>query len=82
MNPLQQQLAALPTITVGGQQYLAYQAVTDTVAVFLFPEIPADEIGEADYQHILKTAAATCHELGYRETVKLTPPAVSFYRSS
>jgi hypothetical protein len=81
MNHLKQQLAALPAFTVGGQQYLAYQAVTDTVAALLFPDIPADEIGEADYQHILKTAAAICHELGYRETVKLMPPAVSFSQS-
>jgi hypothetical protein len=48
------------------------------VAVFLFPTLPSDQIDEAGYRRILETAANLCHELGYHEVVKLTPPDVPF----
>jgi hypothetical protein len=78
MNSLKDQIAALPTAAVGGQQYLSYQAATDTVAAFLFPTHPTDEMDAAGYQHILETADTLCRELGYQEVVKLTPPDVDF----
>ncbi len=80
MEKLKNHIAALPTIMVGGETYLSYQAVTDTVAAFLFPKglpaLPADQIDEAGYQRILETADTLCRELGYMAVVKLTPPAV------
>jgi hypothetical protein len=76
MNELTEHIIALPTITVGGQTYLSNQAVTDTVAAFLFPTLPLDQIDEVNYQRILETADALCRELGYATVVKLTPPEV------
>lgn len=76
MEKLKNRIAALPIIMVGGETYLSYQAVTDTVAAFLFPTLPADLIDEAGYQRILETADSLCRELGYVEIVKLTPPEV------
>lgn len=76
MEKLKNHIAALPTIMVGGETYLSYQAVTDTVAAFLFPTHPADQVDEAGYQRILETADSLCRELGYVEIVKLTPPEV------
>lgn len=76
MKELKEHIMVLPTITVGGQVYLSYQAVTDTVAAFLFPTLPPDNIDEASYQHILETADTLCRELGYATVVKLTPPEV------
>lgn len=82
MEKLKNRIAALPTITVGGEAYLSYQAVTDTVAAFLYPEgaptHPTNQIDEAGYQRILETADSLCRELGYQEVVKLTPPDVAF----
>lgn len=78
MNPLQKQIADLPTRLVGTQPYLSYQAVTNTVAAYLFPARPADQMDAATYQCILETADTLCRELGYREVVKLTPPDVIF----
>jgi len=80
MEKLKNHIAALPTIKVGGETYLSYQAVTNAVAAFLYPEgaptHPTDQIDEAGYQRILETADSLCHELGYVEIVKLTPPEV------
>jgi len=82
MEKLKNHIAALPTIMVGGETYLSYQAVTDTVAAFLCPEgdptHPADQIDEAGYQRILETADSLCRELGYANVVKLVPPDVQF----
>lgn len=78
MEKLKNHLAALPTITVGGETYLSYQAVIDAVAAFLFPTLPADQIDEAGYQRILETADSLCRELGYADVVKLVPPDVQF----
>lgn len=78
MEKLKQQLAALPAKKIKGQPYLSYQAVTDTVAAFLFPSLPAEQMDAAAYQRILETADTVCHELGYQEVVKLTPPDVEF----
>ncbi|MFQ5401737.1 MAG: hypothetical protein ACE5E7_19340 [Anaerolineae bacterium] len=78
MGKLKNHIAALPTITVGGETCLSYQAVTDTVAAFLFPTLPADRIDEAGYQRILETADTLCRELGYADVVKLVPPDVQF----
>jgi hypothetical protein len=78
MEKLKSHIAALSTITVGGETYLSYQAVTDAVAAFLFPTHPADQIDEAGYQRILETADSLCRELGYADVVKLVPPDVQF----
>ena len=77
MEKLKTQLEALPPKKIAGRQYLSYQAVTDTVAAFLFPYSRADQMEVTDYQRILETADALCRELGYREVVKLTPPDVT-----
>lgn len=76
MDDLKKIVKALPTITVGHTTYLSYQAVTNAVAAFLFPNLHADQIGEAQYQQILETADSLCHSLGYRQVTKLTPPDV------
>jgi hypothetical protein len=76
MNELEQQLTALPTITVDGETHLSYQAATNTVAAFLFPDQAESQIDESDYQRILETADTLCREFGYREVVRLTPPDV------
>jgi hypothetical protein len=77
MNELEQQLTALPTITVGGETHLSYQAATNTVAAFLFPDQTESQIGESDYQRILETADTLCRELGYQDVIRLTPPDVA-----
>jgi hypothetical protein len=82
MEELKRQLADLPRMRLGQAEYLAYRAVADTVAAFLLPGGPSDEIGGADYQHILETADIFCRELGYTQVVKLTPPDVPLYQSS
>ncbi len=76
MEVLKTQIKTLPTITVSDERYLSYQAVTDTVATFLFPSLPPDQIDANRYQRILETADTLCRELGYVEIVKLTPPEV------
>jgi hypothetical protein len=78
MEQLKKQIAALPTLTVGGERYLACQAVTDAIAAFLFPTQPVDQIDEAGYRRILETADSLCRELGYVAIAKLTPPEVPF----
>lgn len=78
MEKLKNRIAALPTIMVGGETYLSYQAVTDAVAAFLFPTHPTDQIDEARYKRILETADSLCRELGYADVVKLVPPDVQF----
>ena len=78
MEKLKTQIQQLPTVTVGEQTYLSYQAVTDTVAAFLFPNHIANKIDAAGYQRILETAATLCRELGYPNVGKLTPPDVPF----
>ncbi|MCA9975862.1 MAG: hypothetical protein KC413_08940, partial [Anaerolineales bacterium] len=82
MEKLKQLLVDLPTKTINGRAYLSYQAVTDTVAAFLYPEgsptHPADKMDAAAYQCILETADLLCRELGYQEVVKLTPPDIKF----
>ena len=82
MNELKTKLAALPTFALGGRPYLSYQAVTDTVAAFLYPNgptaaHPAPSMDAAAYQRILETADTLCRELGYTAVVKLTPPDVA-----
>ena len=76
MEQLRTEIGSLPITMVGGTNYLSYQAVTNQVAAFLLPGVSADEIGGADYQHILETADALCKDLGYTQVVKLTPPDV------
>ena len=82
MEKLKNHITALPTITIGGETYLSYQAVTDTVAAFLFPAgdptHPTNQIDETRYQRILETADSLCRELGYADVVKLAPPDVQF----
>ncbi|MFQ5418878.1 MAG: hypothetical protein ACE5EY_00805 [Anaerolineae bacterium] len=78
MEKLKAQIKTLPTTTVGDKTYLSYQAVTDTVAAFLFPAQPPDQIDAAGYQRILETADNLCRELGYPSIEKLTPPDVAF----
>jgi hypothetical protein len=77
MKALKTQIKMLPTITLGDKTYLSYQAVTDTVAAFLFPALPPDQIDAAGYQHILETAGTLCRKLGYPNVEKLTPPDVA-----
>jgi hypothetical protein len=78
MERLKNRIAALPTMMVGGETYLSYQAVTNTVAAFFFPSHPTDQIEEAEYRRILETADTLCRELGYADVVKLVPPDVQF----
>jgi hypothetical protein len=78
MDQLSERIAALPTIQVGGQRYLSYQAVTDAVAAFLFPDVAPAEIGADDYRQVLEQAEAVCRTLGYTAVEKLAPPAVAF----
>jgi hypothetical protein len=78
MEKIKTQIQQLPTVTAGEQAYLSYNAVTDTVAAFLFPNHAANQIDAAGYQRILETADTLCHELGYVEIIKLTPPDVPF----
>ncbi len=78
MEQLKTRLAALPTQLVDGSPYLSYQAVTDTVAAFLFPNLAIVQMAAAAYQQILETADTLCRELGYQQVVKLTPPDVAF----
>ena len=78
MNELKEHVAALPTLIVEGKTYLSYQAVTDTVAAFLFPAMPSREIDEARYRRILEAADAVCRELGYPDVTRLAPPQVPF----
>lgn len=78
MNELKDHIAALPTLVVQGRTYLSYQAVADTVAAFLFPTTPSDQIDEARYRRILETADTVCRELGYADVIRLTPPQVPF----
>jgi hypothetical protein len=75
-NNLKQKVAALPLLAVNGHHCLSYEAVTDTVAAFLFPDQTESQIDESDYQRILETADTLCRQLGYREVVRLTPPEV------
>ena len=76
MEQLRTEIGSLPITMVGGINHLSYQAVTNQVAAFLLPGVSADEIGGADYQHILETSDTLCRELGYTQVVKLTPPDV------
>ncbi|MCI0578788.1 MAG: hypothetical protein L0332_13570 [Chloroflexi bacterium] len=76
MDNLKDRIASLPTITVGGERYLSYQAVTNLVAADLYPTVPADQIDEQAYRRILETADTLCRELGYTRIEKLSPPAV------
>lgn len=78
MQKLKTQLKTLPTKTLNGRQYLSYQAVTETVAAFLFPHRPIEQMDAHIYQQLLKTADNLCRECGYHEVVKLTPPDVDF----
>ena len=82
MKKLKMQIAALPIIQVDGETYLSYQAVTNTVAAFLFPQgspaHPTDQMDAAGYQRVLETADTLCRELGYASVVKLAPPTVPF----
>ncbi|MCI0579951.1 MAG: hypothetical protein L0332_24080 [Chloroflexi bacterium] len=76
MDNLKDHIASLPTITVGDERYLSYQAVSDLVADCLYPTLPADQIDEIAYRRILETADTLCRELGYTWIEKLSPPAV------
>lgn len=78
MEKIKTQIQQLPTVTAGEQTYLSYNAVTDTVAAFLFPSQAANQIDATGYQRILETADTLCRELGFVEIVKLTPPEVPF----
>jgi len=77
MEKLKNDLATLPAVTLSGETYLSYQAVTNAVAAFLFPTRPTEQITEAEYQHILETADFLCRQLGYQSVLKLTPPHVA-----
>lgn len=76
MEQLNKRLADLPLLKVGDKSYLSYQAVTEKVAAFLFPDRSSDQIDETGYRQILETADSLCREQGYTEVVKLTPPDV------
>lgn len=84
MNPLEPErqtellarLQALPTLVLDERPYLSYRAVTDCVAALLYPQQPPGGIAAAAYQAVLQTADTLCHELGYQDVVKLTPPDV------
>jgi hypothetical protein len=78
MDQLSERIAALPTIQVGGQRYLSYQAVTDAVAAFLFPGVAPAEIGADDHRQILEQAEAVCRALGFNSVEKLVPLAAPF----
>ena len=78
MKELKEHITSLPTILVGGETYLSYQAVTNAVAAFLFPALPSDQIDATRYQRILEAADSLCRELGYADVVKLVPPDVQF----
>ena len=82
MKKLKTQIAALPIIQVDGETYLSYQAVTNTVAAFLFPQRtpthPTDQMDAVGYQRVLETADTICRELGFASVVKLAPPTVPF----
>jgi hypothetical protein len=78
MEKLKTKLAALPIHMAGSSPYLSYQAVTDTVAAFLFPNSSTDQMDAAAYRRVLETADTLCRQLGYQEVVKLTPPDVDF----
>ncbi|MBK8904511.1 MAG: hypothetical protein IPM53_25255 [Anaerolineaceae bacterium] len=82
MKDLKTRLAALPVQMIDGKGYLSYQAVTDTVAAFLFPNgrfsQPGSQMDAAAYQTVLQTADALCREMGYLSVVKLTPPTIPF----
>ena len=78
MDQLNERIATLSTIQVGGRSYLSCQAVTDAVAAFLFPGVAPAEIGADDYRQILEQAEAVCRALGYNSVEKLVPPAVPF----
>ena len=67
MNALQAKLTDLPTIALGGRPHLSYQAVTDTVAAFLYPAAPMDATA---YQRVLETADSVCRKMGYTEVVR------------
>ena len=82
MEELKTRLARLPVQTIDGKNYLSYQAVTNTVAAFLFPNgrfsQSGDQMGAAAYQMVLETADSLCRDMGYCSVVKLTPPTIPF----
>jgi len=82
MEELKTRLARLPVQTIDGKNYLSYQAVTDAVATFLFPNGRFSQSGgqmdAAAYQMVLETADSLCRAIGYRSVVKLTPPTIPF----
>jgi hypothetical protein len=49
MDNLKRQVAALPTLAVNGHHYLSYQAVTNRVAAFLFPDQASSQIDARTY---------------------------------
>jgi len=76
MIQLEDQITQLTTITIDNQSYLPFEAVTDTVAAFLFPN-HTDQMDEVTYQQVVETAVMTCHALGYKH-VELKSPNVPF----
>jgi len=54
MTTLEEKISGLPTIIIGNRTYIPYQAVTDTVAAFLFPN-HVDEMDEDTYVAIVET---------------------------
>jgi len=78
MTTLYDEIAGIPPHQIAGNPHLhlPYQAVTDKVAAFLFPDQPLNDIGAAQYRQILERAEQICRQLGYSQLVKLTPPAV------
>lgn len=82
MEELKTRLVGLPVLTIDGKKYLSYQAVTDIVAAFLFPNgrfsRSSGQMDAAAYQTVLETADSICREMGYRSVVKLTPPTIPF----
>ena len=82
MEKLESRIADLAVVAIAEHIYLSYQAVTVAVAAFLFPGIPTRQIDETQYQRILETADAVCHNLGYTDVARLTPPQVAFTRDS
>lgn len=82
MEDLKTRLTALPVQMIDGKGYVSYQAVTDTVAAFLFPNGRFSQLGgqmdAAAYQTVLETADSLCRKMGYRSVVKLTPPTIPF----
>jgi hypothetical protein len=76
MEPLKQQIAALPTGIASNYQYLAVQTVTNVVTAFLFPGRSPDQLSEQDNACVNQQTSQLFHELGWLGPERLDPPIV------